>query len=285
MALAAPLRWGVSRVRVRIRRPKSGEIRLRPRALVIGHRGFSAIAPENTLPAFDLALAAGVDLVELDFRQSADGQLVVVHDRYLDRTTDARLRWGGRRIEVEAKTAREICALEAGTWFGSGYRGARIPLLSEALELIQRRGIALLERKSGEVETTARLLEKAAAPGRIIVQSFDWSFLSALHARLPHLLLAALGPLAGLRRAGKAPGVFGQLGPRWLKALEKTGAGVVVWNKQVSRAAVRQAHDQGLKVWVYTIDRPQLANRLLDAGVDGLITNNPALLWKTMALR
>ena len=59
----------------------------------------------------------------------------------------------------------------------------------------------------------------------------------------------------------------------------------MVWNKQVSKAAVRLAHQQGLKVWVYTIDRPELAERLLDIGVDGIITNNPALIWNVMAGR
>jgi glycerophosphoryl diester phosphodiesterase len=83
----------------------------------------------------------------------------------------------------------------------------------------------------------------------------------------------------------RAPGVFGQLTGRWLTALRKTGASVVVWNKQVSKGAVRQAHHLGLRVWVYTVDRSELANRLLDIGVDGIITNNPALMWKTLALR
>jgi glycerophosphoryl diester phosphodiesterase len=255
------------------------------RALVIGHRGFSAVAPENTLAAFELALAAEVDLVELDYRQSADGQLVVIHDAELDRTTDARLHWGSKHIRVETKTAWEIRRLDAGSWFDPRYSGARVPLLSEALELIQARGVALLERKSGAVESTAQLLEKHGMAGRVLVQSFDWTFLKALHARLPNQPLAALGPQSKLPGVKKAPGVFGQLNGRWLSALRKTGANVVVWNKQVSRAAVRHAHDEGLKVWVYTIDRPELANHLLDVGVDGLITNNPARMWKTMVER
>jgi glycerophosphoryl diester phosphodiesterase len=117
------------------------------------------------------------------------------------------------------------------------------------------------------------------------VQSFDWRFLQELHERAPEQPLAALGPLAGLPGSKKAPGVFGQLTGRWLKALRKTGASIVVWNKQVSKPAVRQAHQQGLKVWVYTINRPELAEHLLEVGVDGLITNNPSLVWKTMALR
>jgi glycerophosphoryl diester phosphodiesterase len=253
------------------------------RALVIGHRGYSAFAPENTLPAFQLALEAGVDLVELDFRQSADGQLVVFHDPDLDRTTDARLRWGGKHIRVESMTAAEIRTLDAGHWFDSKFAGTAVPLLSEALDVIQPSGIALLERKSGDVETTAQLLESKRMVGRVIVQSFDWSFLKGLHERLPQQPLGALGPLSGLPGVKKAPGVFGQLTGRWLRALRQTGASVVVWNKQVSRTAVRQAHEQGLRVWVYTINRPELAQKLLDIGVDGLITNNPALIWKTMA--
>jgi glycerophosphoryl diester phosphodiesterase len=255
------------------------------RPLVIGHRGFSTFAPENTLPAFSLALEAGVDLVELDYRQSSDGQLVVFHDPDLDRTTDARLRWGGKHIKLEARTAWEIRNLDAGSWFDPKYSGTRVPLLSEALDLIQPRAIALLERKAGDVESTINLLESKQLIGRVVVQSFDWSFLRALHERLPEQPLGALGPLSGLPGVKKAPGVFGQLTGRWLKALRQTGASVVVWNKQVSKAAVRQAHHQGLKVWVYTINRPELAERLLNLGVDGIITNNPALIWKTMAER
>ena len=257
----------------------------RERPLVIGHRGFSAFAPENTLPSFNLALEAGADLVELDYRQSADGQLLVIHDPELDRTTNARLRWGGEHIKFEDKTAWEIRNLDAGSWFDPRFAGTRVPLLSEALDLIQTRGVTLLERKSGDVESIVSLLESKRLIGRVVVQSFDWNFLRALHDRAPEQTLAALGPLGGLPGAKRAPGVFGQLTGRWLKALRATGAGVVVWNKQVSKTAVRQAHHQGLKVWVYTINRPELANRLLDIGVDGIITNNPALIWKTMALR
>lgn len=284
-ALTGPLRWGVAQVRVRRRAPRLSELASSTRPLVIGHRGFCAFAPENTLPAFNLALEAGVDLVELDYRQSADGQLVVIHDADLDRTTDARLRWGGKNIRVQDKTAWEIRSLDAGGWFDPKYAGTRIPLLGEALDLIQPRAIALLERKAGEVEAISRLLESKRMAGRVVVQSFDWGFLRALHERLPHLPLAALGPLSGLPGVKRAPGVFGQLTGRWLKALGKTGARVVVWNKQLSKAAVRQAHQEGLQVWIYTINHPELACRLLDFGVDALITNNPAVIWKAMALR
>src|SRR5207247_364836 len=72
-----------------------------PRPLVIGHRGYCQFAPENTLPSFTLALTAGADLVELDYYHTKDGQLIVMHDPDLDRTTDATNRWGGKHIKVE----------------------------------------------------------------------------------------------------------------------------------------------------------------------------------------
>ena len=158
-----------------------------------------------------------------------------------------------------------------------------MPLLDEALNLIQPHATALLERKSGDVDSIVSLLSSKKLLGRVIVQSFDWAFLRAFHERVPEQPLAALGPLAGLPGARKVPSAFGQLTGRWLKAMRKTGAQIVVWNKKVSNPAVRLAHQQGLKVWIYTIDHPDLAEHLLDMGVDGLITNNPALIWKTMA--
>ena len=284
VALGRPLKWGVSKVRGARRPPPAIEWAGGKRPVVIAHRGFSAFAPENTLPAFQLALESGADLVELDYRQSADGQLLVIHDTDLDRTTDARLHWGSKHIKVEDQPAWETRSLDAGSWFDPKYAGTRVPFLGEALDLIQPRAIPLLERKAGDVESIATLLETKHLVGRVVVQSFDWQFLRALHERLPKQPLAALGPLSGVPGVKRAPGMFGQLTGRWIKALRKTGASVVVWNKQISRTAVHQAHQQGLQVWVYTINRPELAQRLLHLGVDGLITNNPALIWKTMAV-
>src|SRR3954471_14504309 len=77
------------------------------RPLVIGHRGYCQFAPENTLPSFELALAAGADLVELDYYHSKDGQLVVIHDPDLDRTTDVTNRWKQRHVKVQTRTAAE----------------------------------------------------------------------------------------------------------------------------------------------------------------------------------
>src|SRR6185436_15863255 len=87
------------------------------RPLVIGHRGYCQFAPENTLPSFKMALAAGADLVELDYYHTKDGQLIVMHDADLDRTTDATNHWQQQHVSVHSKTAAEIQTLDAGSWF------------------------------------------------------------------------------------------------------------------------------------------------------------------------
>ena len=87
------------------------------RPLVIAHRGYCQFAPENTLPSFSMAMAAGADLVELDYHHTKDGKLIVIHDPELDRTTDATNKWSQRHIKVANKTAAEIQTLDAGKNF------------------------------------------------------------------------------------------------------------------------------------------------------------------------
>jgi len=255
------------------------------RPLVIGHRGYCQFAPENTLPSFKLALAAGADLVELDYFHSQDGQLVVIHDAELDRTTDATRKWGQKHIKVETKTATEIQSLDAGSWFDPQYAGTKIPLLAEALDTIQKGSVTLIERKAGGPAACIKLLRGKNLINRVIVQSFDWEYLRAFHEQEAEQVLGALGPPSLLAGGKKPLGILKALSPKWLDELEKTGAKIAVWNDRVSKETVQSAHQRGFKVWVYTINDPELANRLLDMGVDGIITNNTSLIWKTIALR
>jgi glycerophosphoryl diester phosphodiesterase len=256
-----------------------------PRPLVIGHRGYSQIAPENTLPSFKLAMAAGADLVELDYYHSKDGKLVVIHDGTLDRTTDATNRWAQKKIKVESKTAAELQSLDAGKWFDPKYAGTRIPLLAEALDTIASGRVTLIERKAGAAPACVKLLRDKKLVNRVIVQSFDWGYLRAYHEQEPEQVLGALGPPSQICDGTKPTGIPKELSIAWLDELKKTGAKVAVWNEKVSREAVQLAHQRGLKVWVYTINDPAVANKLLDMGVDGLITNDTSLMRKTIATR
>jgi glycerophosphoryl diester phosphodiesterase len=255
------------------------------RPLVIGHRGYCQFAPENTLPSFKLAMTAGADLVELDYHHSKDGKLIVIHDSELDRTTDATNRWPQRRIKVTSKTAAEIQSLDAGSWFEAKYAGTKIPLLAEALDTIQQGSVTLIERKAGAPDACIKLLHNKDLINKVVVQAFDWEYLREFHEQEPDQILGALGPPSLLSDGTKPAGRSKELSAAWLDDLQSTGAKVAVWNDQVSKQSVQLAHDRGIKIWVYTITDPALANRLLDMGVDGLITNNTSLMWKTLAVR
>lgn len=256
-----------------------------PRPLVIGHRGYCQIAPENTLPSFRLAMVAGVDLAELDYHQSKDGELIVIHDHELDRTTDATNRWGGAHIAVAAKPAAEIQSLDAGGWFDPKYKGTKVPLLREALDTIESGCVTLIERKAGAPGPCIELLRQKNLINKVVVQSFDWEYLRSFHEAEASQVLGALGPPERLADGKKpAPDLPKELTAEWLDQLQMTGAKVVVWNDKVSKESVRLAHERGLRVWVYTINNLELADQLLALGVDGIISNNPALIWKAIAL-
>jgi glycerophosphoryl diester phosphodiesterase len=255
------------------------------RPLVIAHRGCCQNAPENTLPSFRLALAAGADLVELDYHHTKDGKLIVIHDSDLDRTTNATSRWAQRKIKVETRTAADVQSLDAGSWFDRKYAGTRVPLLAEALDTIQAGGVALIERKAGPPADCIHLLREKGLINKVIVQSFDWEYLRAFREQAPEQMLAALGPPELLTGSRRPSSILKSLNAAWLDELQRAGARIVVWSRKVSKESVQLAHQRGLKVWVYTINNTELANSLLDLGVDGLITNNTSLMCETIARR
>ena len=244
------------------------------RPLVIGHRGYAAIAPENTLPSFQLALDAGADLVELDYQHSKDGMPTVIHDAILDRTTNAKKTWRRRRIKVLQRTAAEIQTLDAGSWLDEKFAGAKVPLLGEALDFICGNGsVALIERKSGDAGTLVKLLRERGLINKVIVIAFDWKFLRELHQLEPRQILGALGPPARLSNGRRPVHIRRGLGSR-LNDLVKTGAKIAVWNRKVSKRSVQIANKQGLKVWIYTVDDSKTARRLIKSGVSAIITND-----------
>lgn len=254
------------------------ELLASPRPLVIAHRGASAAAPENTLAAFRLGLAAQADLIELDYHHSRNGVPVVIHDATLDRTTDAGVRWGAKQIRVADRPAEELVELSAGQWFDPSST-ERLPRLTEALQVIRDGGgVTLIERKAGDAATLARLLREHDLVNRVVVQSFDWVFLRELHAALPEQVLAALGPPHRRVHPDAPPLREGSLDEPALDELAAAGVRVVVWNRSLSPAALAAAHARGFKVWIYTIDDPTVARELLARGVDGLIANRPELL-------
>lgn len=133
---------------------------------IVCHRGANSIAPENTLPALECALAAGFDFIELDLHITADGEIVVIHDPMLDRTTNG-------TGPVTQHTLADILTLDAGAWFDPFFAGTCIPTLKEVLDLLHRYdGRAYLEFKSAP---PAPVLEQVAQAG-LLDRVFFWSF-------------------------------------------------------------------------------------------------------------
>lgn len=265
-------------------KPRAERLFAENRPVVIAHRGYSAAAPENTLPAFQLALLASADLVELDYHHTRDGQPVVLHDYTLDRTTDAVRQLGGTNLRVADFTLDQLRGLDAGRWFGPGYSGARVVPLGDALDAIQQRGITLIERKAGDAAACVELLRARKLVNEVVVQAFDWDYLADFHRREPRQILGALGPWKTFRGKTLSDDEK-RLNPKWVDEAAKVGARAVVWNREVTRDGIARAHARGMKVWCYTINDDAVANELLELGIDGIITDNPALIWKTLALR
>lgn len=221
---------------------------MRTPAELIAHRGASAYAPENTLAAYDLALEQGADVLELDVRVCADGEIVTVHDPTL-------LRTAGDPRRVDRVTVAELRALDAAP-----------ATLDEVFARYGRATRYLVDLKDpvpGWEERVPEAIARHGLRGRVTVQSFDFEALRRLRARVPWLALGALNPAV--------------LGPhRPLDHVEQIGGEAIgVPHATLDSSFVRAAHGRGLKVRAWTADAPADIERLLALGVDGVITNVP----------
>ena len=244
--------------------PTAAELVRGSQLLVIAHRGLSSRFPENTLPAFTEAVKHGPDFVELDYRHSADGKPIVIHDAKLDRTTNSVSAFGAKEVVIGAKSAAELRPLDAGTWFDAKFAGTYLPTLDESLDAILAGSCCMVERKDGDAKTLVELLHKKQVAARCIVQAFDWDFIADVRKLDPSIVTGLLG---------KDP-----LDAEKLAKAREIGSEVVGWRESdLNAASIAAAHAAGFKVWSYTVDKPERARELAAAGLDGLITNKADL--------
>ena len=239
--------------------------------LVIAHRGDSIHAPENTLPAFESAVKLKADLVELDYYHSKEGVPVVIHDNFLDRTTDAEAVFGKTKMLVEETALADLQKLDAGAWFDPKFKGTKLPTLAEALDSIQAGSVTLIERKKGDAKSCIKLLREKKLTQRVVVQSFDWKYVRECHELEPTLVLATLG------------GSKDAITDARLDAAAATGASIVGWDhNKLTKTQIAAIHARGLKAWAYTVDDSNRAKELVAAGLDGIITNAPGRMMKVV---
>ncbi len=231
------------------------------RPLVLGHRGASADAPENTLAAFRLALAQGADGVELDVWRCASGEVVVIHDERTARVGDADL-------SVPDAPLAALRALDVGAWKGERHRGERIPLLAEALEALPGAVVNVELKSRGRdlrlAEAAARVIERAGAGGRVLVSSFDWRLVVAFRLAAPQVPVGLLFDAEHRWRL------------RLWAALRLLGPSAVHPDRGlVTEARARRWRARGLAVNVWTVDDGAEARSLARLGAAALITNVP----------
>lgn len=229
--------------------------------LVIAHRGGSKWAPENTMAAFAKSLKAGADGVELDIHRCKSGELVVIHDETLERTTDG-------SGYVKDKTWDELSKVSAGKWFGKDFENERLPLLKDVLNLADGKMIVNIEIKNAPIEypgiedDLASLLKEYKHPDKILISSFDHELIRRVHEKLPDIEVAFLDA-----------GIVADVGEY------ATKIGAKAWNaghSELRADAVSRAHKSGLAVNVWTVNGNQKWDQAMEMQVDGIVTDDPA---------
>ncbi|MDA2930194.1 glycerophosphodiester phosphodiesterase [Acidobacteria bacterium AH-259-O06] len=231
-------------------------------SLVIAHRGASGEAPENTMAAFERAIEMKVDLIELDIHFSKDGEIMVIHDETVDRTTDGR----GAIAEM---TRNEVQALDAGSWFSPRFEGERVPTLSEVIELVKPTPVNLLiEIKQGRglphgfEKRLIQAIQEHNILSRVIVQSFNHAAVRKVKEENPSI---ATGALIDYRS------------PDPVSEVKAAGAETLgLKSSLVTREVIEKAHRNGLRVFVWTVNKLARIRKMLTLGVDGVITDYPS---------
>ncbi len=236
------------------------------RCEVIAHRGFSVMAPENTLVAISKAIEAGADGCEFDVYRTRDGQIVLMHDATVDRTTDGQ----GKVTEL---TLAELKRLDAGRWKGQAYAGQRVPTLQEALELLKRSSCrAVIEMKMKNI--SRQVVETVRSSGmtdQAVIGSFDAPSVREVRQLAPEIPAAWI---SGKALEGTVQQQADQIASQ--AAACQTDLVDLVFD-MLSPQLVEELHRRGLKVWVWTVNDPVVMEALRDWGVDGLTTDNPGL--------
>ena len=226
---------------------------------MIAHRGASGYAPENTLAAFRRAVALGATFIETDLQLSRDARFVAIHDDSVDRTTSGK----GR---VHDLSLTELRRLDAGSWFGSEFSGEQIPTLEEILDFSKKHDVVFyLEVKpgaawGGEHALVGALRESGEIP-RTVVISFNGMILQKLRQIEPTVMTGLLND--------------GQLDRPVDEAIQVGARQLCVRGDLVTPALLADSRKKDLQVVCWTVNHPAHMRMLMEAGVDGIMSDYP----------
>jgi len=229
---------------------------------IIAHRGFSGRAPENTLAAIREAIDIGADMVEIDVTLSSDGEIVVIHDETLQRTTDG---FG----PVAESTLRELKALDAGSWFSPRFAGETIPTLEEVLTAVKGRILLNIEIKSEAVERgiaadVVAAVRRFEMTDQIVISSFAPTALEQVRGLSPDLVTAVLYKPE-----------FHQ-GLDAVDIVEDLGASAFnIKRQRLTAKMMKRCSEHSIPVAVYTVDKKRHMRRMMRKGVAAIFTDHP----------
>ncbi|MFT6964724.1 MAG: glycerophosphoryl diester phosphodiesterase [Flammeovirgaceae bacterium] len=244
--------------------------------LVIAHRGASGYAPENTLASIRKGLEMKADMVEIDIHLSKDGEVMVIHDATLERTTNG-------TGKVQSQIVEELKKLDAGTWFSKDFSEEKIPTLQEVIDLVDGQATLLIELKNesktgfyeGLVEKTLQIIDENNAKSWCILQAFDSKYLQEItdskrnfdkNFEFHKLIMDDFSPL-----------------PLYIDTKTKLGyldksIGFKAINSYfilLNEEKVKKVQSEGFKVFTYTVNEEADMRRIISFGVNGIITNYP----------
>jgi glycerophosphoryl diester phosphodiesterase len=235
----------------------------------IAHRGFSKAAPENTMAAYKKAIELGPDFMECDVRRTKDGQLIVIHDKTVDRTTN------GKGL-VADMTIAELRQLDAGSWFGPEFAGEKLPTLEEALDLSKGKVVLVIEiKEEGTEDRVVEMIKSREMSGEVMICSFHYKVgvrMPALDPQIPFspiiYIPEPVGPDEAVRLADEAAAVNGSI---W-----------AVNYKAINPALVEATHAANMLLESWTVDAEDDIRRMVEMGVDVIGSNDVGLLIKIL---
>lgn len=241
------------------------QMKIEDRAIVIAHRGASMAAPENTLAAVRQALEDETDQVEIDVQETADGEVVVFHDSDFMKTA-------GNPLKIwEAKKA-DLADFDIGSWFDEKFAAERVPTLEQVLQTCKGRAVVNIELKyyGHDVNLEQRvidLVERNDMADEVVIMSLKYDAVAKVRALRPQWTVGLLSSIS----------------------LGNTSAFDVdfhaVNSAKARRSFIRQAQSSGREVYVWTVNDPLAMSAMMSRGVDGIITDKPALARRVLEMR
>lgn len=246
---------------------KNAQIKKSP--VKIGHRGAAGYCPENTFASFHKAIELGVDYLEIDVQMTKDGELVVIHDPTVNRTTNG-------KGKVKDFTLEQIRSLDAGSWFSPQFAGEMIPTLIDFLDEFSSKAGILIELKNPSLyphieEKLANELKRqgihSVHPHNLIVQSFDRLSLKRFHSVMPSVPL-------GILVKNKPMGIS----RKELSAFSDYASYINPKMAMVNKRLIKKLHLYGFKTFIWTVRNKNEAAFLKKHSPDGIISDFPDLI-------